>query len=170
MEVIAKFLEFMKVGARYFFGIACAMAIILFAPDSIINRFGFLEYREQSKLYFGISLLICIAIIIADFIGITRDFIRKKYSKYLFFSARNKRLHNLTAEEKDILNAYIGQQTKTQYFDCRDGVVKGLVHDVIIYRSSNISLPSSGIEFAYNIQPWAWEYLNENTNLLSHKN
>jgi hypothetical protein len=169
MELIEKILEFMKEKVGYFFGIACAFSILIFAPDGIINNFGLLEYRERSKPYFGISLLILIAIIIANFIDISCNFIRK----YRKIRARNKRLNNLTYEEKNILNLYVEQETKAQNFDYRNGIVNGLVCDNIIYRSSSLSVNNNfyeGIEFAYNIHPWAWEYLNKNINLLSHKN
>jgi hypothetical protein len=46
-----------------------------------------------------------------------------------------------------------------------DGMVGGLQAERIIYRAS--SLGQSFDYFAYNIQPWAWEYLNKNRKLLS---
>ena len=46
-----------------------------------------------------------------------------------------------------------------------DGVVGGLEGERVLYRAS--SLGCSVDYFAYNIQPWAWEYLNEHRKLLS---
>ncbi len=45
-----------------------------------------------------------------------------------------------------------------------DGVVGGLLTKRILYRSSSLSL--SYTTFAYNLQPWAWEYLNSHPRLL----
>jgi len=49
-------------------------------------------------------------------------------------------------------------QTKTQYLDLENGVVRGLELDIVIYKASNIGQINT---WAYNIQPWAWDYLNE---------
>jgi hypothetical protein len=46
-----------------------------------------------------------------------------------------------------------------------DGVVGGLQAERIIFRATVLS--RGWDEFAYNIQPWAWEYLNKHRKLLS---
>jgi len=74
-----------------------------------------------------------------------------------------ERLHNLTAEEREILRGYIGNGTKTQLLDIQSGVVNELEEVFIIYRSSNIGHLSG---WSYNIQPWAWDYLNKHLELL----
>jgi len=74
-------------------------------------------------------------------------------------------LHSLSSEEKEYLNRYISNNTKTQYFDVRDGIACGLVGSHIIYRSSNLGHAGTW-NFAHNIQPWAWEYLQKNKHLL----
>lgn len=43
-------------------------------------------------------------------------------------------------------------------------VVLGLETEKIIYRASSLS--SYYTNFPYNIQPWAWEYLNQHPDLL----
>lgn len=44
-----------------------------------------------------------------------------------------------------------------------DGVVGGLEAQRILYRSSNVGDLD---EWAYNIQPWAWEHLKSSPGLL----
>ncbi|MGZ8956077.1 MAG: super-infection exclusion protein B [Methylovulum sp.] len=52
-----------------------------------------------------------------------------------------------------------------------NGVIKGLILEDILYRSSSVSSPRHGfMSFAFNIQPWVWEYLNKHSYLLNHKN
>ncbi len=76
-----------------------------------------------------------------------------------------KRLQNLSIQEKQILCGYILNGTKTQYFMLEDGVVQGLEHSHIIYRSSGMGSLLHG--FSYNIQPWAHEYLVKNVHLIT---
>jgi hypothetical protein len=45
-----------------------------------------------------------------------------------------------------------------------DGVIQGLVAEKILYRSANVGSLITG--FAYNVQPWAWDFLNANPHVL----
>jgi len=54
-------------------------------------------------------------------------------------------------------------KTKSQYLDIRDGVVNGLVNEQVIYLAAQVG---DLLRMAYNIQPWAWKYLNEKKELL----
>ena len=164
MDALVKILALFKQPVRYIIGIACVTAAILLSPDSFIDKLGLLKFRQQWKPYFGAALALCAAIIIANLIGYTV----KWYKHVVRFRAAKKRLHCLTAEEKDILRQYLYGQTRTAYLSVQSGAVGGLVHEHIIYRSSSLSVPQVGIAaFAHNIQPWAWEYLNEHPDLLS---
>lgn len=119
-----------------------------------------LKYRNEGKPYFGAILLLCIALTIASGIGSAG----RKINDYHFWKARKKRLHRLSAEEKQILRAYIERQTRSLNLDVMSGVVNGLEQETIIYRASSLGHLMAG--FAYNIQPWAWDYLNEHRDLL----
>jgi hypothetical protein len=63
------------------------------------------------------------------------------------------------------LRGYIEDGTRTQDLPMHDGVVGGLQAERIIFRATVLS--RGWDEFAYNIQPWAWEYLNKHRKLLS---
>src|SRR5947209_1159978 len=80
--------------------------------------------------------------------------------------ARCKRLQSLTTAEKAVLRGYISERTRTQYLSIMDGVVTGLAAEDILYRASNASY--SATEWAYNIQPWAWEYLSKHPEYVLH--
>lgn len=164
LEVLLKLIELIKLPIRFFIAIACVFAFILFAPDNLVSKMGLLSFKEQGQIYFGVSLLISLAIIISGAIGM----IGRKFYEYFYLRTAKKRLHKLTIVEKDILRQYIESDSRARYLELSCGSVKGLEHEKIIYRSSNVSSPSHGyMAFAYNIQPWAWEYLNKNKHLLT---
>lgn len=161
--VVKPFFEILKQPLRYSIGLGIVAAIVLFSPDSFVDKLGLLKYRDEGKLYLGAVLLVCIAIAIANGIGAAVE----KYGDFRFLASGKKRLHRLTIEEKQILGAYIARQTRSIHLDLSSGIVNGLVAESIIYRSSNLSNPRAGLTaFAYNIQPWAWDYLNEHPELL----
>jgi hypothetical protein len=163
LEAIAKFLELMKVPIRVVFGVCVSAAIVLFAPDKFVGLLGLLQYREKYRFYFGIAVLLLIAIAISKiFVAVDEKLLYWRLGRL-----RRKILRELTDEEIQILSAYIARKTRTQYLSIQSGVVKGLVQDNIIYRSSNVNSPEYGpLVFAHNIQPWAWDYLNEHPELV----
>ena len=77
---------------------------------------------------------------------------------------RRERLHDLTPDETRILVRYIEGNTRTQNLDIKSGVVSGLEEAGIIYRAADMGDLMRG--FAYNIQPWAREYLMRHRSLL----
>jgi hypothetical protein len=167
MEVVAKFLELVRTPFRVVFGAFVAGTVFLFAPNRYLTALGLLKYRETEKPYFGLLFFVLLAVIVIAAVDAATSTVRY----YNALRRGRKRLQTLTLEEKRILAGYIGHQTRSRYLSIQSGVVKGLVHEGIIYRSSNISNPQLGdfessFAFAHNIQPWAWEYLNEHHEVL----
>ncbi len=73
-------------------------------------------------------------------------------------------LHNLTPKEKAYLSPYVTGDENTLHYQADDAVSAGLVKKKIIYNIGEVEdLISSE---AYNIQPWAKEYLVKNPHLL----
>jgi hypothetical protein len=162
-KAVKALLEILKQPLKYAIGVGVVAAIALFSPDSVIDRMGLLKYRDEGKPYLGIALLLCFAIAIANAIG----FATGEYRHYSLLRAGKKRLHRLTTQEKQVLRRYIEGQTQSIYLDVNSGVVNALVNESVIYRASNFSNPQFGrMAFAYNIQPWAWDYLNEHRDIL----
>ena len=77
---------------------------------------------------------------------------------------REQILHDLSPEEKGLLGRYIYGDTKTQYFAMSDGVANGLANQTVLYIAAKTSINMDVI--AFNIQPWAWDYLRSHRELL----
>lgn len=93
--------------------------------------------------------------------------IETRYTKYQARRNQEKYLQKLSEDEKVILRCYINNGTKTQLLSFNCGKHAQLETDNVIYRASTVSTgPSYNMRFAYNITPWAWEYLNRNKALL----
>ena len=78
--------------------------------------------------------------------------------------SRQSSLHKLTPEEKGYLKPYIVEQKNSIYVGVDDGVMSGLRSKGITFLASNMGSMLEGI--AYNLQPWAREYLESNPHLL----
>ena len=156
MDIVGKILETIKLSPKYLSPIAISSGVILFFPDSFLGTIGLLKFREDFKGWIGALFLLLSSLLITH---ITM-YIIKRVKWRLKHKARVKRINNLTPDEKRVLQEYTGNNTRTAYFDVNDGVVRGLEHEGIIYRSSDVSKRFT--LFSYNVQPWAWEYLNNN--------
>ena len=74
-------------------------------------------------------------------------------------------LENLSPDEKDLLSKYFENNTKTLNFSMHDGTVMNLRAQGILFIPS-ITARGWSMSTAFSMQPWAWEYLNKNQQLL----
>ena len=159
----SKLIEWIKLSPKYLVPIGLVSGFLLFANKTILERFGLVEFVTDFRSWVGIVFLLASALILTDIIIHFIEWIKINYKNLRRNRFRLERFKNLTPEEKDILLGYLVQETRTQYFPINDGVVKGLEAEKIIFRSSNIGELYS---WSFNIQPWAWEYLNKHSELL----
>jgi hypothetical protein len=75
------------------------------------------------------------------------------------------RLHQLTADEKAILQRYITGYTRTQELDPSNGAVAALARDRILTTVTQVRPVSD--QWAYTIQPWVLTYLTDRPDLLA---
>ncbi len=161
---ISKALAWIKLRPKYLLPICIGTGILVFLPESILSPLGFYSLVSTWKPYIGGAFFVSGILLLSHFLQ----------QRYIFFVARirwrsnlkrmQKRLHNLTPQETKVLSHFITKDTRTQYLNIMDGVVKGLEIEGIIFRAA--SLGNFSGSFAYNIQPWAWEYLTSHPELL----
>lgn len=157
-------LNWLKLSPKYLVAITIATGAILFAPENLLTFLGMTEIKTSYKSWLGLGFIIAASLLIANLFFyivkwvITRITWRRNRVKCQTY------LNDLTSDELEILREYIGTQSRTQYLPIDSGVVQGLVGNKIIYRSANVGDMVDG--WAFNIQPWAWDYLNVNLHLL----
>lgn len=91
-------------------------------------------------------------------------FIMHGYFQRKALKEKQQLLHNLTPEEKGYLAPFIIGNQNTVYVGMEDGIMAGLQVKGITYLAANIGSWLDG--FAFNLQPWAREYLKEHPELL----
>jgi Super-infection exclusion protein B len=160
---ITKLVEFIKLPMTYIFGFALISGTLLFANESILIHLGIKEFVQKYKMWIGLSFIVSLGLLIPNvLLNIWRN-VQRGIKHRRIIRLRKEKLRNLTPEEKIILSKYFKDNTKTCYFSITDGRIRELEFYKIIYRASNVGWGGS---FAYNIQPWAWDYLKEHPELL----
>ena len=176
LEAVSGFLSALKgTSPVIFLGVAIASGLILFGTDGFVSNLGLAEFRDQNKGYIGVSFVLSVSIVFAQAIAnggkMLLKFVerwRKKKVRAATLEQRQNTLHKLTADEKAYLKPYVFGDENTQYFLIEDGIAGGLKAKDIIYMSSQVGSMLEG--WAYNIQPWAKQYLEENPHLLEGPN
>ena len=128
--------------------------------SSLINEY----FNFLIRLLFYFFTCILIAKIVFNFIPLVERYIKFK----IFRNRKIKKLKELTTEEKEILRSYLEENTRCVHFDIRNGVVNELVRFGILYRSSNLSDPYTACDFAFNIDPFVFNFLKENRSLIEN--
>ncbi|MEK9629599.1 MAG: super-infection exclusion protein B [Nitrospinota bacterium] len=150
---------FRKVPIAFLVAIISVVGLILFLPKEIAETLAVYEFRNEFRVFLGPILLLSISFAIARLYGFFMSGLTEKKN----LKVQQNFLHKLTPEEKRFLLPYIENQ-ENSIKSLGSGVVGGLEAKKIIFRSSNLGNIMTG--FPYNLQPWAREYLEENSHLL----
>lgn len=161
----SKLIEGLKLPAKTLLALCIAAGLLLFPPDNFLKTLGLDALVNANRPYIGTLFVVTLCLLTVSVLAAFAEFVKPWVTQALWIKQHVKRLRSLTPEEKAILAYYIENQTRSQALDYRSGTVNALVSERIIVRGSNVGYPG-GFNFAYIIQPWAWEYLNENVSLL----
>lgn len=150
---------FRKVPVPFLIAIISVLMLMLFIPESLAKIVAVNDFRDQFRVFLGPALLLAISFLIARiYMALTVGVNKKKQMRQ-----KQRVLHKLTAEEKGYLILYLRGQNSI-YVGLEDGIMGGLSAKNIVYRSGNMGSVLDG--FAFNLNPWAREYLEEHPDLL----
>ena len=147
---------------RYWILLFVLTGILIVIPAQVQEILAINNMIRSIKPIVGLLCLLSLSIILVKGpIYFIIEFIKKYFCKRNYY----KKLKNLTEEEQTIISTYINKKTKTQYLDFKNGVVCELENNEIIYKAS--SFRDGPYLWAYNIKPWAWEYLQNKKNQIN---
>ncbi len=146
-----------KQTARVLFFASC---LLLFLPQKYLALIGVGNFVSTYRQWIGILFLVSFLFVLGDIFNLAGKLI----VNIIDHNQSKKKLHNLTDEEKALLSQYIYTRTKTQKLSPMSGVVSGLVSANVIYQASRYGELLRGND--YNMEEWAWDYLQKNKHLL----
>lgn len=160
---ISGFIAGLKLPAKTTVAVCIATAILLFSSEKILASLGLGSFVNDFRSYIGVLFLVTFCISAVTLVFKIAAFIKPWATQAFWIRQHARRLHSLTPDEKAILSQYIVNNTRSQSLSVQSGTVNALVAEKIIFRASSLGSLSG---FDYVIQPWAWEYLKKNPNLL----
>lgn len=159
----SKLIEGLKLPTKTFVALCIAAGLLLFSTDSFLKVLGLELLVNDHRPYVGALFVISLCLSVVAGLATFAKFVNPWLVEAHWVRLGKKRLQNLNPEEKEIISYYISNQTRSQQLDFKSGSVNVLVREKIIFRGSNVG---TYYGFDFVIQPWAWEYLNENPHLL----
>ena len=171
MVDLKQLIDAIKTLPRYAWALTLVTAILLWGPTYIIGGLGLRDFISLYRPYLGVAFLFLLSVSIVILVKKTSallwtNFIKEKLQIHWL----KDHVKKLTPREKEVLRSYFDKDTKTQSWSLNDGVIGGLVRAQILYRSADVGHSSPGnMYFAFNIQPWAWDYLKKRQHLLERE-
>ena len=162
---LSKITEWLNLKPRFWFGILLSTSALLFLPSEVLDKIGLKDFRDTQKTWIGLVFLgstVFLSSYAAEEIWTTS---KKAYLERRQLKSWQNQIVDLSPPEKLVLREYIENQETTRYFEISNGIVNGLVAKKILYCASNIG--AYWTSFPFNMQPWAWKYLNEHTDILN---
>lgn len=159
-----KFIEGLKLPPTILFGVSIATGFLSFAENDILMKLSLQNFKSKYGMWIGLIFVVSCALLIGYMSIHVWKIVQRKYKSIMMMLYRKKKLHELTKEEKRILQKYFIEDTKSVSISYNSGIASELEYFKIIYRSSNVS--QIGLIFPYNIQPWAYKYLKKRPKLL----
>jgi|TARA_B110000259_G_C13924982_1_gene366413 hypothetical protein len=151
---------FRKIPAAFLVAIVSVLGLILFLPEEYTKTLAVDGFKNEYRVFLGPAFLLTLSFCAARVFS----FFMQGYRKKQALKRRKETLHSLTPEEKGYLIPYIEGKKNTVNVGMDDGVMAGLCSKDITYLAANMGDLLNG--FAFNLQPWAREYLEKNPHLL----
>ncbi|ODS29996.1 MAG: hypothetical protein SCARUB_04901 [Candidatus Scalindua rubra] len=136
-----------KLGKLPSFVLGCICWTFILLPIELLELLGITNLVENYRSYLGIGAIL-FPVYLISFIAYENS--SGHLVQWIIIKRVNKRLRNLTEDEKDALRPYIDENKRTRKFRLSSGIGEGLVSKAILYRSSQLG--EIGDVFPYNIK------------------
>lgn len=142
--------------------------LLLFLPERIIERIYLSNIKEQSGTFIGSIFFLSLIVTLVKIILFLSEKIKNKYSEKKNTKNLEKILLNLNKKEKKIIKEIFDSDENTVYLPLHSGVVKKLETQRIIGKTMSSHMTSAyDPTFPYALQPWAYDYFEENPDYFS---
>lgn len=158
-------LGWLKLPQRVLWALVIVAGLVLWGPSWFVSGLGLEQFITAYRMYLGVVFLLFLAATLPTPVHWLASKGWSRLQDMRHRKVRQARLHDLSEDEKNVLRHYIEKRTRTQTLDYTDGVTSALESAGIIYRASNMAQQYT--DFAYNIQPWALEYLRKHAEVLN---
>lgn len=166
-DMLEKLKGWLNLGVLPLLGLLLFTGFFIFLPSEALEKLGLMNLKNTYSTLFGLGFVFSMTFLIAAMLNafwkvFLGHWLKEKASVYFY----KKEAHDLTNEEKEILNIFIKGKIRSTNLSIKNGVVLGLEKRMFIIRVGQLGTDAITWSFPFSIQPWAWEYLNKYPQLL----
>jgi len=139
---------------------ALFFGVVKFIPKEWAEALSITSIRTGYASWIGLGFLAFVIMNALHFVGWSN----RKRQVGIVRKSREARLRTLTRAEKIVLRNFLEEKSRSALLSHTDGVVLGLVEATVLWKPP--APTARGYHCAFNLQNWAWEYLNTHPDCL----
>lgn len=158
----------LKLPNKLIAAITFATGLILFLPNSIINKLYMTTFKEKYGFIVGVIFLISFSILFISCIVTGYKWVGNLYRNIKFKKHSKKLLISLTLGEKIIVGLLYEKSNHTLELPLNDGIIRCLEQKSIITKTTTQYVSDLiNPKFPYMLNPWVVKKLQNDDELLS---
>ena len=162
---LPKWIDWIKLPPRLIAALALTIGVLLFSPQAFVDRLGLADIVEGFRGWIGLGFLVFSALLFSHLAAWLRKACWPWIGEAILIRRGKKRLACLDDAERKLLAQFLEANSRSLSLPVDNGTVNVLVKERILFQVSRLGDFVEG--FAFAIQPWAWEYLQEKRELLA---
>ncbi|MDH4573882.1 superinfection exclusion B family protein [Salinicola acroporae] len=161
MEWFSRIVDLAKVPTKFVGAVALLTSLVMFSPASTLQYLSLLQFREEYGPYFGIALLVSVAILAIECVvwmyhRVLGHFLKRRRRE----SVRN-RLENMDKAEKAVLREFFIAASRTVKLPIEQPAVSALLNADVLEQSTGLgSRTTVGSVFSLSLSDEAEKRLN----------
>lgn len=164
-----KIVDFFKLPTKIMFAISIATGLVLFLPNSFVQKMYMIDFRNKYGFTIGLIFLISISIVTVTIVVSLYKYFSNKYFWKKFKSTAKKRLLKLENYQKAIVYVLYKEDNHTKELPINDGATICLKQNMVITETTNqyMGYDLNNAVFPYVLNPWVVETMQNDEELVN---
>nr|WP_228113817.1 MULTISPECIES: superinfection exclusion B family protein [Bacillota] len=149
--------------------ISIATGLVLFLPDSFIQKMYMIDFRNKYGFTIGLIFLISISIVTITIVVSLYKYFSNKHFWKKFKDTAKERLLKLDDYQKTIVYVLYKEDNHTEELPIHDGAVRWLKQNMVITETTNQYMVSdlNNAVFPFMLNPWVVEAMQNDEELVN---
>ena len=164
-----KIVDFFKLPTKIMCAISIATGLVLFLPDSFIQKMYMIDFRNKYGFTIGLIFLISISIVTITIVVSLYKYFSNKHFWKKFKDTAKERLLKLDDYQKTIVYVLYKEDNHTEELPIHDGAVRWLKQNMVITETTNQYMVSdlNNAVFPFMLNPWVVEAMQNDEELVN---
>lgn len=170
MNLSANIKDILTLPTNIMAAISLSSGILLFLPNSFLERLYIIEFREDNGFMIGMIFVLMSSILIINLVFNTMKVISDQRRNKEFYKNAKVKILSLSDYQKGIIYGLYEEENRTYLLPMYDGAVQELNHLFIIQKAASqiFTFNPNNPELPYFLQPWVVGEIKKHPDLLEN--